>query len=220
MRWFLQCFCHAGPRSLVLFFSSRIVIYRSKCRRMDCNYGEVHCDSVKIADRSDSLRVHHKHVPWKIILVSYTRPLFRSTKANYFIGQLWQLLTASNVGALTQAWQAKRAVFKIPGFVCKRFLPFFPAPPRSFTCAIFRAVFDSLSSFFVPAPHGNACYAGYIFSSAPSNPHWTQRIYLPPLHCRLSKNVIITVKFLWSSGLFLQQENSAIDHSRKYHNIP
>ena len=129
-------FCHAGPGSLVLFFSSRIVIYRSKCRRMDCNYGEVHCDSVKIADRSDSLRVHHKHVPWKIILVSYTRPLFRSTKANYFIGQLWQLLTASNVGALTQAWQAKRAVFKIPGFVCKRFLPFFPAPPRSFTCAI------------------------------------------------------------------------------------
>ena len=187
---------------------------------MDCNYGEVHCDSVKIADRSDSLRVHHKHVPWKIILVSYTRPLFRSTKANYFIGQLWQLLTASNVGALTQAWQAKRAVFKIPGFVCKRFLPFFPAPPRSFTCAIFRAVFDSRSSFFVPAPHGTACYAGYIFSSAPSNPHWTQSIYLPPLHCRLSKNVIITVKFLWSSGLFLQQENSAIDHSRKYHNIP
>ena len=85
-----------------------------------------------------------------------------------------------------------------------------PPPPRSFTCAIFRAVFDSRSSFFVPAPHGNACYAGYIFSSAPSNPHWTQRIYLPPLHCRLSKNVIITVKFLWSSGLFLQQENSAI----------
>ena len=99
---------------------------------MDCNYGEVHCDSVKIADRSDSLRVHHKHVPWKIILVSYTRPLFRSTKANYFIGQLWQLLTASNVGALTQAWQAKRAVFKIPGFVCKRFLPFFPTPSPLF----------------------------------------------------------------------------------------
>ena len=85
-----------------------------------------------------------------------------------------------------------------------------PPPPRSFTFAIFRAVFDSRSSSFVPAPHGNACYAGCIFSSAPSNPHWTQRIHLPPLHCRLSKNVIITVKFLWSSGLFLQQENSAI----------
>ena len=35
-----------------------------------------------------------------------------------------------------------------------------PPPPRSFTCAIFRAVFDSRSSFFVPTPHGNACYAG------------------------------------------------------------
>ena len=27
------------------------------------------------------------------------------------------------------------------------------APPRSFTCAIFRAVFDSFSSFFAPKPH-------------------------------------------------------------------
>ena len=66
----------------------------------------------------------------------------------YFIGRLWQLLTASNVGARTQAWQAKWAVFKIPGFVCKRLLPFFPTPHRSLTCAIFRAVFDSRSSFF------------------------------------------------------------------------
>ena len=30
-------------------------------------------------------------------------------------------------------------------------------PPRSFTYAVFRAAFDS---FFVPKPHGNACYAG------------------------------------------------------------
>ena len=36
----------------------------------------------------------------------------------------------------------------------------FPPPPRSFTCAIFRAAFDSRSSFFAPKPHGNACYAG------------------------------------------------------------
>ena len=40
-------------------------------------------------------------------------------------------------------------------------IPFFPTPPRSFTYAIFRAVFDSRSSFFAPKPHGNACYAGY-----------------------------------------------------------
>ena len=37
-----------------------------------------------------------------------------------------------------------------------------PPPPRSFTCAIFRAVFDSCSSFFAPKPHRNACYAGYV----------------------------------------------------------
>ena len=37
--------------------------------------------------------------------------------------------------------QAMWVVFKIEGFVCKRFLPFFP-PPRSFTYAIFPAVFD------------------------------------------------------------------------------
>ena len=30
--------------------------------------------------------------------------------------------------------------------------------------SIFRAVFGSLSSFFSPKPHGNACYAGYIHS--------------------------------------------------------
>ena len=37
---------------------------------------------------------------------------------------------------------------------------FFPTPPRSFTCTIFRAIFDSRSSFFAPKPHGNACYVG------------------------------------------------------------
>ena len=36
------------------------------------------------------------------------------------------------------------------------------AKPRSFTCAIFRAVFDSRSSFFAAEPHGNACYAGCL----------------------------------------------------------
>ena len=33
-------------------------------------------------------------------------------------------------------------------------------PTRFFTCAIFRAVFDSRFSFFAPKPHGNAGYAG------------------------------------------------------------
>ena len=35
-----------------------------------------------------------------------------------------------------------------------------PPLPRSFTFAIYRAVFDSCSSFFPPKPHRNVCYAG------------------------------------------------------------
>ena len=97
-------------------------------------------------------------------LTPSTRPLqFISAprKAKHFIGQLWQLMTASNVGSRTQAWQTKWVVFKIPGLSAS--VSFFssPLPPRSFTCVIFLAVFDSRSSFFSPKPHRNACYAGY-----------------------------------------------------------
>ena len=53
-------------------------------------------------------------------------------KDKHFLGQLWQLMTASNVGAWTHAWQAKWAVFKIEMFVCKRFLPFFLTPSPLF----------------------------------------------------------------------------------------
>ena len=37
-----------------------------------------------------------------------------------------------------------------------------PPPPRSLTRSIFRAFFDSRSSFFAPKPRGNACYVGYL----------------------------------------------------------
>ena len=93
----------------------------------------------------------------KYILGSHTRPLkFISAplKAKHFIGQLWQLMTASNVSARTQTWQKKWAVSKIPGFV-------FPTPSPLFYVRHFRAVFDYGSSFFAPKRHGNACYAGY-----------------------------------------------------------
>ena len=42
---------------------------------------------------------------------------------------------------------------------------FFSSPPlsRSFTCPIFRAVFDFRSSFFAPKLHGNTCCAGYQY---------------------------------------------------------
>ena len=132
----------------MLNFPGTIVIYRSKFRKVDCtlnwsciHYAGLHCDS------------KYKQ---KIILVSHT-----FISAPRFIGQLWQLMTASNVGARTQAWQAKWAVFKIPGFVCKCFLPFFPTPSplfylRHFCCS----QFYSRSLFFSPKPHRNACYTG------------------------------------------------------------
>ena len=41
-----------------------------------------------------------------------------------------------------------------------------PLPPRSFACAIFRAVFDSCSSFFASKPHSTACYAGYLVGNS------------------------------------------------------
>ena len=68
----------------------------------------------------------------KIIYFGFTHAPLKFISAprkdKHFIGQLWQLMTASNVDAWTQAWQAKWVVFKIEGFVCKRFLPFYPTP--------------------------------------------------------------------------------------------
>ena len=43
-----------------------------------------------------------------------------------------------------------------------------PPLPRSFTFAIYRAVFDSCSSFFPPKPHRNACYAGQLGHGQPA----------------------------------------------------
>ena len=43
-----------------------------------------------------------------------------------------------------------------------------PPPPSSFIGAIL----DSRSSFFAPKPHGNACYAGYLFGSTATWTHF------------------------------------------------
>ena len=89
---------------------------------------------------------------------------FHSTESQTFY---WSSMTADDSIKCRYANSGKTgkwAVFKIPGFVCKCFLRFCtpppPSPPRSFTYAIFRAIFDSRSSFFAPKLHGNACYAG------------------------------------------------------------
>ena len=64
-------------------------------------------------------------------------------------------------------WQTQ--VFKIEGFVCKRFLPSPPPPPfLLFGCRFISRAVKTESPlpryFFTPRPNGNACYAGYTAS--------------------------------------------------------
>ena len=158
--------CHAGPSSILCFWRWILSDGDLQTVLLDGLKRQMFKDCI---DRSDSLIFQHKRRPRvtkykrKYILGSHTRPLkFISAplKAKHFIVQLRQLMTASNVGARTKVWQAKWAVFKIPGLSASVSFLSSPPPPRSFTYAIFRAVFDSRSSFFTPKPHGNACYAG------------------------------------------------------------
>ena len=67
-------------------------------------------------DRSDSLGFLYSRRPRK-----FTSALRRP---NVLLVNKWQLMTASNVGACTQVWHANSAIFKIPGFFCKHFIPF------------------------------------------------------------------------------------------------
>ena len=84
---------------------------------------------------------------------------FRSMKGVTVVPHPARLKTCSQA----KAWQAKWVVFKIPGFVCKRFLPFFLTPsPLFYLRHLSRGQFDSRSSFFAPKLHRNACYAGYV----------------------------------------------------------
>ena len=51
-------------------------------------------------------------------------------------------------------------VFKIEGFVWKRFLPSPPSTPSFIFCLLFHLSRNQNRSF-VPKPNGNACYAGH-----------------------------------------------------------
>ena len=75
-------------------------------------------------DRSDSLGFLYSRRPRKF--ASATR------RPNVLLVNKWQLMTASNVGACTQAWHVNSAVFKIPGFFCKHFVPFLLTPSLLF----------------------------------------------------------------------------------------
>ena len=83
---------------------------------------------------------------------------------------LW-LTNVNNIGlaqSITSSLRCQTEVFKIQGFVCKRFLPS-PLPPPSFLFLVL-APFSTQTkhrkshswSFFASKPHRNACYAGYL----------------------------------------------------------
>ena len=113
----------------------------------------------------------------------HTRVLFSAPriKVNYFIAQLWQLLTASNVGARTRSMTGQVGGFQNPGVCLQAFPSFLPHPLRAllapsyaqsltlvvYYTAVFRVVTqhsspldDSRSSLFAPKLHRNACNAG------------------------------------------------------------
>ena len=85
---------------------------------------------------------------------------FRSTGGQTFY---WSIMTADDsikCRCANSGMTGQVGCFQNPGVCLQAFPSFLPHPTRSFTCAIFRAVFDSRSSFFAPKPHRNACYAG------------------------------------------------------------
>ena len=88
------------------------------------------------------------HEKWK---ESQKKEEGRGKEGSIWLVNLWKLMTVSNFGACTQAWQVRWVVFKIVGFVCKHFLPFFPIPPHSFTHPTFVS-----SLMLIPSSlHGN-----------------------------------------------------------------
>ena len=162
--------CHAGPSSLV-FFGEMLTSLRWWFT--DCSVRRIKKSDVQslywsfgfIDISTQTPSTCYKKYKYKKIYFGFTyassQVHLRYTKSQTFY---WSIMTADdsiNVGARTQAWQAKWVVFKIPGFVYKRFLPFFPTPSPLFYLRHFsHGQFDSRSSFFSPKPHRNVCYAG------------------------------------------------------------
>ena len=156
MQWF-PAICHAGPSSLVFFERCWIlsdddfqtVLFGGLKRQM----------SKACIDRSDSLIFQHKRRP-RVIGFTYasSEVPFRSTESQTFYRSM---MTADQMSVRELRHDKPSGWFsKSRGLSASVSFHFSPPPIRSFTCAIFRAVFDSRSSLFAPKPHGNACYAG------------------------------------------------------------
>ena len=74
---------------------------------------------------------------------AFSKVHFRSTEGQTFY---WPMMTVDDSikrRCANSAWQAKWVVFKISGFVCKRFLLFFPTPSSLFYLRHFSRGLDS-----------------------------------------------------------------------------
>ena len=138
MRW-CPAMCHTGPSSLVFFFFGGIQMLNSlRWSFTDCSVRRNKKTNVQSLYWSFGLidistltpSTCYKKYKYKKIYFGFTYASsevhFRSTESQTFY---WSIMRADDSIKCVYANSGKTgkwAVFKIPGFVCKRFLPFFP----------------------------------------------------------------------------------------------
>ena len=150
MRWF-PAMCHAGPSSLVFFLG---MLNSLRWWFTDCsvrrNINTVHVLQ-KIQIQKNIFWVH-------IRVLKSSFPLHWDPNillVNYDSWWQHQMSVRELRHDRPSGWFSKsRGLSASVSFLSS------PPPPRSFTYAVFRAIFDYRSPFFAPKPHGNACYAG------------------------------------------------------------
>ena len=121
---------------------------------------------VQVPQKSESTgQISLQRIAQLVSLIRW-KAIYSVDSAIYLMND-WVLRNIACVASVSvRFWSKERPRNGILGFGCARnetrakqwkwgegegsFLPFFPTPLRSFTCTIFRAVFDSRSSFFAP----------------------------------------------------------------------
>ena len=114
-------------------------------------------------DRSDSLIFQHKCRPRVIgFTYAFSEVHFRSTESQTFYQSIMTADDSIKIMSVRELRHDRPSWWfsKSQGLSASVSFLSSPPTPRSFTSAIFRAVFDSRSLFFAPKPHGNACYTG------------------------------------------------------------
>ena len=172
MRWF-PVMCHAGPSSLVFFWGIQMLnslrrsftdcsVRRNKKTNVQSLYWSFGLIDISTLTPSTC----YKKYKYKKIYFGFTYASsevhFRSTESQTFY---WSIMTADDsikCRCANSGMTGQVGGFQNPGVCLQAFPSFLPHPLPAFIYAIFRAIFDSRSSFFAPKPHGNACYAGYF----------------------------------------------------------